>query len=133
MRGLAQWSFAHLHVRSGFSYGYGVATPGELAEAAAEKGMRALGLTDRDGLYGIPGFLQAAEEHGIGPVVGVEVTVEGGGHLILLAENTEGYRSLSRLINAYRCCSDDRRGPLCVSPLLLEPARGLVCLTVAIP
>ncbi len=47
--------FAHLHVRSGFSYGYGTATPEELAGAAARMGMGALALTDRDGLYGIPG------------------------------------------------------------------------------
>lgn len=44
--------YAHLHVRSGFSYGYGTATPEELVEAAAGIGFRALALTDRDGLYG---------------------------------------------------------------------------------
>jgi error-prone DNA polymerase len=132
LTGLAH-PFAHLHVRSGFSYGYGVAAPGELAEAAAEMRMEALALTDRDGLYGIPSFLQAAEEHGIEPVVGAEVTMEGGGHLVLLAEGTEGYRSLSRLITSYRCSSEDRRKPLCPLPLLLEHARGLVCLTGAIP
>ena len=126
-------AFAHLHVRSGFSYGYGVATPGELAGAAAEKGISALALTDHEGLSGIPRFLQAAEEHGILPVVGAGITVEGGGHLILLAESIEGYRSLSRLITAYRCSSEDRRRPLCPFATLLEHARGLICLTGAIP
>jgi error-prone DNA polymerase len=125
--------FAHLHLRSGFSYGYGVATPGELAGAAAEMGMGALALTDRDGLYGIPRFLQAAEEHGIGPIVGAEVSVEGGGHLVLLAQGVDGYRSLSRLITSYRCSSEDRRSPLCPLPTLLEHAWGLICLTGAIP
>ena len=100
--GSAQEAFAHLHARSGFSYGYGVATPGELAEAAADMGMGTLALTDRDGLYGIPRFLQAAEEHGIKPVVGAEVTVEGGGHLVLLAGSMDGYRSLCGLITSYR-------------------------------
>ena len=38
--------FAHLHVRSGFSYGFGVATPAELTTAASEMGMKALALTD---------------------------------------------------------------------------------------
>ena len=42
--------FAHLHVRSGFSYGYGVATPEELLEAAGRMGMNSLAITDRDGL-----------------------------------------------------------------------------------
>jgi len=125
--------FAHLHLRSGFSYGYGVATPWELAGAAAEMGMGALALTDRDGLYGIPRFLQAAEEHGIGPIVGAEVSVESGGHLVLLAQGVDGYRSLSRLITSYRCSSEDRRSPLCPLPTLLEHAWGLICLTGAIP
>jgi error-prone DNA polymerase len=58
-------AFVHLHVRSGFSYGFGVATPKELVEAAAGMGMGAL--TDRDGLYGIPKFLTAGEEAGICP------------------------------------------------------------------
>ena len=51
--------FAHLHVRSGFSYGFGVATPAELLDVASEMGMGALALTDRDGLYGVPKFLEA--------------------------------------------------------------------------
>ena len=52
--------FVHLHVRSGFSFGFGVARPEELVEAAAKMGMSSLALTDRDGLYGIPRFLEAA-------------------------------------------------------------------------
>ncbi len=63
--------FAHLHVRSGFSYGLGTAEPEELAEAAAGMGYGALALTDRDGLYGVPRFLRASVEHGLSPIVGV--------------------------------------------------------------
>ncbi|PLS83372.1 MAG: hypothetical protein CYG60_22055 [Actinobacteria bacterium] len=59
--------FTHLHVRSGFSYGFGVATPEELAEAAARTGMEALALTGRDGLYGVPRFLGACGEAGGSP------------------------------------------------------------------
>lgn len=125
--------FAHLHVRSGFSYGFGVATPEELVGTAAEMGMASLALTDRDGLYGIPRFLKAAGRSGVSPVVGAEITMKGGGHLVLLAESTDGYGSLSRLVTAYRCGSEDRRRPLCTLDLLLEHARGLICLTGAIP
>ena len=80
--------FAHLHVRSGFSYGYGTATPEELAGAAARMGMGALALTDRDGLYGIPRLLKAVEGTGVSPIVGAEVSVAEpvGGHVVLLAE-----------------------------------------------
>ena len=125
--------FVHLHVRSGFSYGYGVSTPRELLEGAARAGMRSLALTDRDGLYGIPRFLEASREIGLSPIVGAEVGVSGGGHLVLLAEGMEGYRSLCRLITAYRCSSGDRRRPLCPLETVLEHANGLVCLTGAVP
>ncbi len=126
-------SFVHLHVRSGFSYGYGVATPAELLEEAARTGMRSMALTDRDGLYGIPRFLEASGEIGLSPIVGAEVSIGGGGHLVLLAEGMEGYRSLCRLITAYRCSSGDRRHPSCPLATVLEHAAGLVCLTGAIP
>ena len=125
--------FAHLHVRSGFSYGFGVATPAELATAASEMGMEALALTDRDGLSGIPRFFEAAAGAGVSPVLGAEVSVDGGGHLVLLADGMTGYRSLCRLITRYRCSSEDRRKPLCPLPTILEHAGGLVCLTGAVP
>ena len=93
MTGDLSQGFAHLHVRSGFSYGFGVATPTELFTVAAEAGMGALALTDRDGLYGIPSFLEAAAGVGGAPIVGAEVSVEGGGHLVILADGMAGYRS----------------------------------------
>lgn len=99
-------SFTHLHVRSGFSYGCGVATPEELVGAAAGMGYEALALTDRNGLYGVPRFLRAAEEAGLSPIVGAEISMEGGGvcppgHVVLIAESMAGYRSLCKLITSY--------------------------------
>ena len=129
--------FAHLHVRSGFSYGYGIAFPAELAQGASSLGMEALALTDRDTLAGIPRFLMACAEEDVSPVVGVEITVELegelAGHLVLLAESMVGYRSLCRLITEYRCSSEDRRKPLCSLDSIVEHADGLICLTGAIP
>src|SRR5919202_2600250 len=125
--------FAHLHVHSGFSYGFGVATPEELIEATAEVGTRALSLTDRDGLSGVPRFLEAAEGTDVSPIVGAEISIEGGGHLVLLAESIEGYRSLCGLLTSYRCGSEDRRRPLCPLGAVLEHSGGLVCLTGAVP
>ncbi len=110
-----------------------MATPEELVRAAAETGMGAMALTDRDGLYGVPKFLEASEEAGVSPIVGAEVSVEGGGHLVLLAESMEGFRSLCRLLTRYRCDSEDRRKPLCSLGEVLDHARGLVCLTGAVP
>ena len=125
--------FSHLHMRSGFSYGYGVAHPDELATAATGRGMGSSAITDRDGLYGVPRFLMACEEKDLSPIIGAEITVEDGGHVVLLAESMAGYRSLSKLITAYRCGSENRRQPLCSLDLLLDHAEGLICLTGAIP
>jgi DNA polymerase III alpha subunit len=124
--------FAHLHVRSGFSYGFGVATPEELIGAAAAMGMGALALTDRDGMYGVPRFLKAAEEMGVSPIIGVEISTAGG-HLVLLAESTEGYRSLCRLITEYRISAKDRHRSQCSLGTVLRHSEGLVCLTGAVP
>ena len=125
--------FAHLHVRSGFSYGFGTSSPEELAEAAVRMNTKNLALTDRDGLYGVPRFLKAAGELGLSPVVGVEVSVEGGGYLVLLAEDMKSYRSLSKHVTSDRCSTEDRRKPLCAFSALLEHAEDLVCLTGAVP
>lgn len=108
-------AFTHLHIRSGFSYGFGTSTPEELTEAAGEMGEGSMALTDRDGLYGIPRFLRAAGEAGIEPIVGAEVSLEGG-HLVLLVEDEKGYRTLSKLITSYRCSYENRRKPLCTIP-----------------
>ena len=139
-------------MRSGFSYGLGTATPEELAGAAAGVGYPAMALTDRDGLYGIPRFLRACGEHGLSPIVGVEVTVEleaagHRGHVVLLAASERGYRSLCRLLTAYLLpkkgdpwpSAAQRRNPVCPLRTLLEHAGDgkaggdLVCLTGAIP
>jgi DNA polymerase III alpha subunit len=124
--------FVHLHVRSGFSFGFGVARPEDLVDAAARMGMSSLALTDRDGLYGIPRFLEAADRASILPIVGTEVSTAGG-HVVLLAESMQGYRSLCRLITDYRTSSEDRRRPACPLGKILEHREGLICLTGAVP
>ena len=144
--------FCHLHVRSGFSWGLGTATPEELVGRAAELGIGALALADRDTLAGVPRFLKACEGAGISPVVGAEVTVEVGGaaglargHVVVLAASTRGYRALSRLLTAYLLPAEgapwpsaaERRNPACPLGTLREHAAhgsgDLVCLTGAIP
>ncbi len=67
--------FTHLHTASGFSLRYGASHPERLAERAAERGMDALALTDRDGLSGAVRFAKAAAEAGIRPLFGTELAV----------------------------------------------------------
>ncbi|GHH75015.1 DNA-directed DNA polymerase [Streptomyces sulfonofaciens] len=67
--------FTHLHVASGFSQRYGASHPERLAERAAERGMDALALTDRDTLAGAVRFGRACEAAGVRPLFGVELAV----------------------------------------------------------
>ncbi|MDT0445695.1 DNA polymerase III subunit alpha [Streptomyces johnsoniae] len=67
--------FAHLHVASGFSARYGASHPERLAERAAERGMDAVALTDRDTLAGAVRFTKACARAGVRPVYGVELAV----------------------------------------------------------
>ena len=59
--------FTHLHVASSYSLRYGTATPRALAARAADLGMPALALTDRDGLYGAFKHVSACADAGIKP------------------------------------------------------------------
>src|SRR5918999_5748763 len=72
-------SFVHLHCRSYFSIKDGAYSPEELAARAAELGMPAVALTDRDGLYGAVRFTDACRAVGVKPIVGAWLTLEAGG------------------------------------------------------
>jgi error-prone DNA polymerase len=89
-----------LAARSHYSFLQGSSSPGELVAAAAELGMPALGLCDRNGLYGAVEFIQAAQKASIHPVIGAELDLLRGDRLRLLATDTTGYRNLSRAISA---------------------------------
>jgi len=81
-------AFAHLHVASGFSLRYGASTPAALVERASALGQPALALTDRDGLYGAVRFVQACDEAGIAPVLGVDLAVDPGRSYTAAEPNT---------------------------------------------
>ncbi|MEU3739316.1 DNA polymerase III subunit alpha [Streptomyces sp. NPDC032198] len=67
--------FTHLHTVSGFSPRYGASHPERLAERAAERGMDALALTDRDTLAGAVRFAKACAKAGVRPLFGAELAV----------------------------------------------------------
>ena len=67
--------FVHLHVASGYSLRYGASHPHLLAAKAAEHGMDALALTDRDGVYGAVRFAKACQREGIRPILGADLAV----------------------------------------------------------
>jgi error-prone DNA polymerase len=67
--------FVHLHVASGYSLRHGASHPHLLAAKAAEHGMDALALTDRDGVYGAVRFAKACQREGIRPLLGTDLAV----------------------------------------------------------
>lgn len=68
--------FTHLHTVSGFSLRYGASHPERLAERAAERGMDALALTDRDTVAGAVRFAKACAKAGVRPLFGAELAVD---------------------------------------------------------
>src|SRR4051794_41644410 len=54
---------------------YGANHPADLVSRAAEHGMAALALTDRDGLYGAVKFALACRSAGVRPIFGVDLAV----------------------------------------------------------
>lgn len=104
--------FVHLHVHSQYSLLDGAASINQLVQEAAASGAPALALTDHGVMYGALKFYQAAEKAGIKPILGCEVYVarrtrhdkqpkidEDSFHLVLLAENEEGYKNLLQLVS----------------------------------
>ena len=71
--------FTHLHVASSYSLRYGTATPRALAARAADLGLPALALTDRDGLYGAFKHVKACADAGIKPLLGVDLALRPAG------------------------------------------------------
>ena len=115
--------FAPLHVHSSFSPGWGVHGVEELCAAARAMGLRRLALTDRNGLYGIPRFLEAARAAGLAPIIGAEA-LAGDHRAVLLARDAEGYGNLCRLLSELHCRSD-----FDLPAALARYRRGLIILT----
>ncbi len=106
--GMISIVFVHLHVHSPFSFLDGASTIHSLVTKAAEMGMPALAITDHHNLSGAVKFQKACRQAGIKPLLGAEVTTEGGYHLVLLAQNPSGYANLCRLLT--RAHLDHPRG-----------------------
>ncbi len=101
-------SFIHLHTHSPFSFLDGASAIEELVKRAVEQDMPALALTDHDNVCGAVKFYNAAREAGIKPIQGVELTLQGGAHLTLLARSPRGYASICSLLT--RAHLDNSRG-----------------------
>lgn len=120
--------YVELHCRSAFSFLRGASFPEHLGEVAAELEMPAIALTDRNGVYGAPRFYAKAREAGVRPIVGAELTMEGGSILPVLVESRVGYRNLCQLMTQGHLCAPKGECTLRWDELP-EFAEGLVALT----
>ena len=91
--------YAELHCHTNFSFLDGASHPEELVDEAVRLGLDALAVTDHDGFYGIVRFALAAQPTGLPTVFGAELGLEGGEHLVVLAEGPVGHARLARAIS----------------------------------
>jgi error-prone DNA polymerase len=120
--------YVELHCHSSYSFLDGASDVEELVTAAAERGMDALALTDTNGLYGAVRFWNAAKDAGIRPIYGAEIQTLDFGHLVLIARDRIGWRSLCRTISAAQLAGEKTK-PRATLALIAENAEGLFALT----
>lgn len=105
-------AFTHLHVHTEYSLLDGSSKISELLPRAKELGMDSLAITDHGVMYGVIDFYKKAKEVGVKPILGCEIYVAPGSrfdreqsrgddryyHLVLLAENNQGYKNLMKIV-----------------------------------
>ncbi len=102
--------FVHLHVHSQYSLLDSTLRIKDLSARAKAHGMRALALTDHGNMFGALQHYKACKDAGIDPILGCEVNVlrrfgsasekeATADHLVLIAQNTEGYKNLVRIVS----------------------------------
>ncbi|MBW2595927.1 MAG: PHP domain-containing protein [Deltaproteobacteria bacterium] len=94
--------YVTLWCKSYYSFLEGVSSPSLLMSYTRELRLPALALTDRDGVYGAVQAHVAACEHGIRLIIGSQVTINDGYHIVLLAQSRKRYANLCRLITIGR-------------------------------
>ncbi len=106
-------SFTHLHVHTEYSLLDGSNKIKEYVSRVKELGMNSAAITDHGVMYGVIDFYKAARAAGIKPILGCEVYVAPGSrfdrelshgddryyHLVLLAENNQGYQNLMKIVS----------------------------------
>ena len=106
-------SFVHLHNHTCYSLLDGVSKIDDLFTQVESLGMKAVAITDHGVMYGVIDFYKQAKKRGIHPIIGCEVYLaprsrfdrvvgvdDSPFHLVLLAENNQGYQNLLRLVSA---------------------------------
>jgi DNA polymerase-3 subunit alpha len=135
--------FVHLHLHTDYSLLDGACDVDKLCQRVQELGMPAVAMTDHGNIFGAVHFVNAAHKHGVKPIVGCELYVckkddhniertppEGDtyNHLLVLAENEEGYRNLVK-ITSEASLHGFYYKPRVSKRFLAEHSRGLIGLS----
>jgi len=136
--------FVHLHVHTQYSLLDGAIRLGPLFNRVADFGMDAVAITDHGTMFGVLEFYEKAVKAGVKPIIGCECYVaprrmtdktpldhKGLSHVILLAENAEGYRNLCKLVSLAHLEGFYYK-PRIDKNLLTEHHRGLIGMTACL-
>ncbi|MBV9610752.1 MAG: PHP domain-containing protein, partial [Acidobacteria bacterium] len=104
--------FVHLHLHTDYSMLDGACDVDKLVSHVKQRGMNAVAMTDHGNIFGALSFYNAAHAQGVKPIIGCELYVckrddhrtdrtppdgDSYHHLVVLAENDEGYRNLVKI------------------------------------
>jgi DNA polymerase III subunit alpha len=135
--------FVHLHLHTDYSLLDGACEIDKLVGRVKELGMPAVAITDHGNIFGAFHFSHAAKSAGVKPIIGCELyvckkddhdtsrmTPDGDtyNHLVVLAENEEGYRNLAK-ITSEASLHGFYYKPRISKRFLAEHARGLIGLS----
>jgi error-prone DNA polymerase len=139
--------YVELHCASAFSFLEGASQPEGLIERAAELEMPAVGLMDRNGVYGSARMHTSATRKGVHAHVGAEIAVSSFGERLrppgwlphqfpaeparvsLLCESQVGYRNLCQMITRFKMRESLKCEGVATAEDLQAYSAGLVCLT----
>jgi DNA polymerase III subunit alpha len=129
--------FTHLHLHTEYSLLDGACDVYKLVDRVAALGQKSVAMTDHGNIYGAVHFFDAAKAKGIKPILGCELYVckaedhradtpnDQYNHLLVLAENEEGYRNLIRLTSEASLHGFYRK-PRVSKKYLAENCKGLI-------
>ncbi|HEX3986080.1 MAG TPA: DNA polymerase III subunit alpha [Acidobacteriaceae bacterium] len=129
--------FTHLHLHTDYSLLDGACDVEKLVQRVASIGQKSVAITDHGNIYGAVHFFEAAKKHNVSPILGCELYIckkddhredpqgDDYNHLLVLAENEEGYRNLVR-ITSEASLHGFYRKPRVSKKYLAEHANGLI-------
>lgn len=132
--------FTHLHVHTQYSLLDGASKIPDLIKYAKELGMDSIAITDHGVMYGAIEFYQEALKNGIKPIIGSEVYIVKSHldknnremrHLILLAENNEGYHNLMKIVSLGQLEGFYYK-PRIDKEILRKYHKGIICLSACV-